>query len=279
MARWSNTVSKRLLPGRKGTVTTLRVMSRMARAGSGHPAVVKTAQDVMRQVPERDHEGEISAMLSYVRSAMRYTRDPLDTETIKAAEVMVGEIEEHGQFVGDCDDASVLLAALLGAVGYATDFKVAGADRSRPREPSHVWVAVRHPRKGWIALDPIVRDFDVGQEMPEEHIVGSRGRIGATRGDSQMYGLRSGMGDIFENAGDFITGLTQNELVNQYVRSKYPVRTSGSERVAILQARTALERTRNDGRTTPDADAMTDTMRIALIGVGVVALVLVMKKR
>jgi len=72
---------------------------------------------------------------------------------------------EHTAFVlqaGDCDDFSVLEAALLGALGHPTRFITIGYT---PRAFSHVYLEV-NLRGQWIPLDPIMADKPVGWEAP-----------------------------------------------------------------------------------------------------------------
>ncbi len=185
-------------------------MRALSRAGAGHPLVVQTAQGVVRGVAEKSPGADVSAMLGFVRGQMRYTHDPRDTETIKAPWVLLEEASANGAWVGDCDDATTLLAALLGAVGYATQFAVVGTDSSRPREASHVFMQVHTPQ-GWVTLDPIVREFGVGEGVPAEHIVGTTGVYPATssghpEAEMRMRGLGAEEASWDQIRGAYNTG-------------------------------------------------------------------------
>ena len=60
----------------------------------------------------RNYLGEVFSVHRWVQTSIRDTRDPVGQETVQTP--------EHTAFVnqaGDCDDFSVLEAALLGALG------------------------------------------------------------------------------------------------------------------------------------------------------------------
>lgn len=164
-----------LAAGRAGTVATLRAMAALAVKGARHPDVIRAAHAVVRRVPERDDVATMKALLADVRRRMRYTRDPLDVELVKAPWTSIGQSDLHGVEPMDCDDASTMLAAMLGAVGIPSRFVVVPTDPNRPREFSHVYVTARTSDGRWLPLDPIVRGFDVGQEVPAGRLSGPRG--------------------------------------------------------------------------------------------------------
>lgn len=163
--------------GRAGTVQTLREMAKLVREGTSHPSVVQAAHKVVRRVPPRDDVATMDAMLREVRRRMRYTRDPLGTELVKAPWVGIDMSNLSGEPEPmDCDDATTMLASLLGAVGIPSKFVVVATDSNRPRDFSHVYLKAKDTKTGrWYALDPIVPEFDVGQEVPNERLTMPRG--------------------------------------------------------------------------------------------------------
>lgn len=79
------------------------------------------------------------------------------------------ETEDHGIYlpeadtvVHNCDDKSTLLAALLGAAGIQSRFKVIGVT---PLQYSHVYLQAK-PGKRWITMDPIMTNKPIGWEVP-----------------------------------------------------------------------------------------------------------------
>ena len=158
----------------------MRGMQELVQAGVEHPDVVRVAHDLVRFTPARRPREDLRLLLGTVQTWLRYTGDPagpLDAvELIKAPWVSLQEIDRFGRFVGDCDDATVLLASLLGAVGYPTELRLVRADRRRPREFSHVYLAA-WDGVGWVPLDPIVPHFGPGDEVPDHDVFGPRRRV------------------------------------------------------------------------------------------------------
>lgn len=191
--RWS-TSSTAIPDGNAGTRVSLARMSQLATQGRADPLVIQSAHSVVRNVPERDDRATMAALLTDVRLRLRYTHDPIDVELVKSPRAALEECRAHGgKFVGDCDDACVLLAAMLGAVGLHSRFVVVPTDRGRPGEWSHVYVSARTRDGAWVALDPIVRSFGLGDEVPSSDLSGPRRYFPAASGGTSMPRL-AGLG-------------------------------------------------------------------------------------
>jgi len=102
-----------------------------------------------------DYLSEYAAILNWVRSNVRYMRDPRTVEQVKTA---AAALETR---TGDCDDMSVLIGALVGLVGGQVRL-VAGGLSDAGRTPSgrpvlsHVWLEAYDPTsKSWVVLDPV----------------------------------------------------------------------------------------------------------------------------
>jgi len=86
------------------------------------------------------------ALYYFVRDELNYVSDPSAFEYVK------GPLESLQSTAGDCDDASVLLASLLGSVGIKSRFVFV---------PGHVYVEAYLPdapnrltqEDGWVVLD------------------------------------------------------------------------------------------------------------------------------
>ena len=83
-------------------------------------------QDALALTPEKSPQAEAAALLAWVRARYRYTLDPVEVELVRDPRYLLRQIQTHGMFYGDCDDASVLLASLLETAGYPTRFVVQG---------------------------------------------------------------------------------------------------------------------------------------------------------
>jgi len=129
------------------------------------------AENILRWVQERLEEEEVRALFNFVQSHFHYVNDPFDIELLKSPDVSDAEIERTGFFMGDCDDASTYLAALLKSVGYAPYFIVATPADSDSFDLSHVYVKVNIPSMDlWITLDPTARGKPFGWEVPAKRI-------------------------------------------------------------------------------------------------------------
>jgi len=137
-------VSQRLRDGFFGVRQTVGHMRRLVTVARKLPAIRSAAVSVIYLQPERDEHAEVAALFEFVRDRIRYTRDICDIETLHDPERVLATR------VGDCDDQSTLLAALLESVGYPTRFVVAGyADET----PQHVYLQVQLDDE-WVDLDP-----------------------------------------------------------------------------------------------------------------------------
>lgn len=154
--RQSSTVATlRGLPdGPAATAATLRYMRDFARAAVADPkqTIRELALDLVSNLPERDWFGQIHAVRNFVRSHIRYVRDPDDMETLQTPEKTL----EYGQ--GDCDDQCILLAALLKSIGHPARFVALGFGGG---PFSHVLTETKvnstgNDRVDWIAVETII---------------------------------------------------------------------------------------------------------------------------
>lgn len=108
--------------GSSGTRFTVQKMVELIRAGIKSPAIRQKAVQVIKAAGVRpyDRRAEVNALFSYVKSTFRFVQDPTLVELIHTPEKLL-EIRS-----GDCDDFTVFLASLLGAVGYETRVAIVG---------------------------------------------------------------------------------------------------------------------------------------------------------
>lgn len=152
----------RLPPGAAGTRATLVMMQRLAREGARDPAVIEAARDILRRAGVRGHDvlGEVRALFTFARDRVRYTRDPVGVELLQTPARTLRTL------VGDCDDKSTLLAALLHAVGHPAQllFRAVAANPSRPGMYSHVYVVANVAGRR-VPLDPTPPDAPMGWQV------------------------------------------------------------------------------------------------------------------
>ena len=103
---------------------------------------------------------DAKALFLFVRDNLNYVSDPPDEYVKQPVETLL-------TFSGDCDDASVLLASLLTAVGIPVEFRFV---------PQHVYLQAYLPESpkhyqsegGWVNLDPTCKNCGFG-ELPVKY--------------------------------------------------------------------------------------------------------------
>ena len=170
---WKHSSSEKILTSGKSTkqisVSSLddriQIISKMIKAGKANPKIRELVSKILhdKSVEEKDWDAEVEAVFEWVRENVRYTRDTegLDTytEPLKTVELAIG----------DCDDLSILIGSMLGAIGYPFKLKVvsmtgAGWDHVYPL----VGMPPFAPTK-WIPLDASI-ELPLGSEVvSKEH--------------------------------------------------------------------------------------------------------------
>lgn len=142
-------VRRYLSDGTAGVRETVTAMREAVTLGRTSLPIRQAAISVIWLQPPQNAYAEACALFEWVRDSVRYVRDIVDVETLSTPDKTLE------QLIGDCDDQSVLLAALLESVGYPTRFVVAGY--SIPGHFDHVYLEVNVDGE-WIACDPTVNE-------------------------------------------------------------------------------------------------------------------------
>lgn len=129
--------------GLAGVQQTLDLMQSLKNAGKIDFVVRSLAQTITRNVPQKDFMGEIKALTDYVRDRIRYVRDVVGVETVQTPLKTL----ELGS--GDCDDKSLLLAAMLESIGHKCRFQAVGF---REGSVCHVFCEVLYDGQ-WLPLE------------------------------------------------------------------------------------------------------------------------------
>ncbi|MBR9699917.1 transglutaminase domain-containing protein [Candidatus Woesearchaeota archaeon] len=123
------------------------------------PVIKQTADKIVTLACEGNKICHAKAIFYFVRDNFQYVSDPAGYEYIKSAR------ESLASTGGDCDDASILAANLLGAVGIRTRFVFI---------PGHVYIQAYMPDalkrykiedKDWVSLDLTCTNCGFG-ELP-----------------------------------------------------------------------------------------------------------------
>lgn len=138
------------------TRQTLRAMRDLVHASLANPSQIVREQAIAiikaSGVAERDWSGEVNALQTWVRDNIRFTRDPEAFELVQTPEKTL----EYR--VGDCDDKSTLLAALLESLGHPAQFIAIGFNGD---QHSHVLVRTKIADV-WVPAETIVAGAPVG---------------------------------------------------------------------------------------------------------------------
>ena len=130
--------------GREGTIATLRIMRSYVRQGKTLPDVRLKAVALTSGLAQKDYSGQIRRLHAFVRDQIRYLRDITDVETLQTPDVTLALA------AGDCDDKSILLAALLESIGHPTRFVAIGPSHENF---VHVYVETLVGRDYWLPLE------------------------------------------------------------------------------------------------------------------------------
>lgn len=136
--------SRFLSNGEAGIFETVAMMRELVEQWKKSPLIRQAALGVIFMTPAQEDCAEVIALFEFVRDNIRYTKDINNVETLATPDKTLA------MRIGDCDDQSVLLAALLESVGYPTRFIIESYDGEAW---SHVYLAALC-EGAWVALDP-----------------------------------------------------------------------------------------------------------------------------
>lgn len=141
------TVAKCHAPGgQRGAYFTASKMRALINEFAHRPEILNLAVTLIHQHPQHDQTCEAAAIFDFVRAHIRYVRDPVGIESL------ADPLATLRRGVGDCDDQTTLLGALLEAVGYPVRIVLAGYHGA---DYEHVYLQVLCADE-WRACDPTV---------------------------------------------------------------------------------------------------------------------------
>lgn len=133
------------------TVDTIRVMQRLAHGYSRHPSVVAAVSHALSASVPSSQRDVACAIFYWVRTTIRFVEDEtllyeqlgvdledLDKELLIVPPVLLAMPNPQG----DCDDFSLLLAAMLLCAGLKPYFVTVAADPLEPHKFSHIYICV-----------------------------------------------------------------------------------------------------------------------------------------
>jgi len=141
--------------GVAGTLATLKIMWLLVKQGKISVPVRLKAVSLTNHLLQKDYRAEIEAIHRFVRDEIRYVRDINGVETLHGAEWLLR------QGAGDCDDKSVLMAAMLESIGFRTRLVAIGF---HPGRYCHVFIEVKLG-KNWAPLEA-TEPVEAGWKFP-----------------------------------------------------------------------------------------------------------------
>lgn len=136
--------------GDAGVALTVSHLRRLVLDAQTSQLAHAAVQEALVSTPEKNPGAEAAALLGWLRERYRYLQDPVEVELVRDPRYLLRQIERQGFFMGDCDDAAVLLATLLETAGYPTRFIVQGESGE---SFSHVLVETELRPGQWVAAD------------------------------------------------------------------------------------------------------------------------------
>lgn len=126
----------------------MAAMSKLANEAQFDVAIRHLTEQIVRGIFPHDYLSEYVAILCWIRTNIRYVRDPVTIEQVKTPRAVI-ETES-----ADCDEMGTLAAAMVGTIGGKSRFVAATFNAHKTL--SHVWAEAYDPgSKAWVILDPV----------------------------------------------------------------------------------------------------------------------------
>jgi len=154
-------------PTAKATLLrTIEIMARAARACTRYLPIIDFATELAAKAPRKDYFKQVQNIYSGFLRVWKYVREPEEriTASPRAVWIMTLGKGKTGKGRGDCDDAAVAIAGLCMCCGFEARFVTCKPVNSPPgsKLPSHVFVEINVPGRGWLALDPVMEPHEDG---------------------------------------------------------------------------------------------------------------------
>lgn len=140
------------------TGQTIALMAHYVRQDSQSPIVRRAAAEAAAAAKGNTVADQAAAVWEWIRAHVRFLPDSVPaahiTKQPELSELLIRPVDllTMPEPAGDCDDQSMLCAAMLRALGVETGFRTVAADAAQPQFYSHVYVVAYSP-SGEIPLD------------------------------------------------------------------------------------------------------------------------------
>jgi transglutaminase-like putative cysteine protease len=143
---------QRIPSGDAGIRATLREMRSIVRTWKTDPDIRTAALEIIEPCAQRDWVCEIEAVQQWVKHNVKFVADVSEVETLQTPELTLYNK------VGDCDDQSILVGALLNAIGHPVRF--IAVDMGNGFE--HVFTETAIGSR-WVAVET-TEDWELGRQ-------------------------------------------------------------------------------------------------------------------
>jgi hypothetical protein len=202
---------------------TVKAMGQLANSGKKDPDIVDLVSRICQDLAQGDYSSEVLAIYYWVCQNIRYIRDPDDVELLKTPRKILQTKS------GDCDDMSILLAAMCMTAGNPVDFCLAGFS---PGALSHVYCAVRTPA-GHLVLDPVANRSTGSMLKDIKHMQIVR----LTVGDGVMDAGIGALPHIGPGGGNLYSVYDYHSGTYDYYEAEHkPIPSTGSQRLSASKS-------------------------------------------
>ena len=131
--------------GDAGVAQTIDEMRRLVRSAAQYPEVKALAVRIVSGISPDNPAAMAEAIKFYTQERFDFIADTVGTEELTAPHILVQRINLTDRTYGDCDDLSILQAALLHAIGIPAHFITTGVGPLAARSNSfnHVYAAAK----------------------------------------------------------------------------------------------------------------------------------------
>lgn len=220
--------TQELREGDAGVVQTVALMGKLAqgREGALHPALRQMAIEVVRGTPARDDYAQACAVFHYVKKHIEFRGEYDEWLQTPLVTAQLG--------AGDCDDQSMLVAALLMSLGIRSTFITVATGPDR--QFSHVYAAAFiRDKNNWLPLDTTVdRSFPGWQPERVTRIKTYAGMGDLDPKAQRIVDVANGLEQTFERGVNAVRNRNQNQDFNVTAQQ-----TPGGGEVAVQASPTA----------------------------------------
>lgn len=148
---------------RQAVPFTIALIGKAIRDGSTYLPLRNYAASLAAKAPRKNYFAQLKNIWDDFLRRWRYVRDPHQCETVTMGpaalfNLVIGHNGGAGQGVGvgDCDDATAAIGALMMSVGFPIRIATTAPPNAPGMHFTHVFAQVQVPGRGWITADPVL---------------------------------------------------------------------------------------------------------------------------